>query len=189
MDIKKIKKLVPEITKLLQFHHSIYESKCKAEYWEELCARAFKNTGIGSNWAPDYNHTVSIDQLTDTGIPISNKSGAFCSRNKRIKLSGSRLTSHQTLNEKIDFISKHNCGYIFCLATDNKDWDNNKVKYYFIVIDTKQIDYTDLGWEPVPTGYRGEKNGVIAEIKTKMSSQLWTTINSSKFLVLEEITL
>ena len=67
--------LVPFIEDRLKKHHELYSGQCKAEYWEENLCYALKQAGFGSDWAPDFNHGVGVDQTTDSGIRISNKGG------------------------------------------------------------------------------------------------------------------
>ena len=178
--------LVPHITHGLSKHHELYTGKVKAEQWEEIFALALKAAGFGSDWKGDNNHRVGVDQTTDCGVRISNKSGSIKKQNK-INLSGSRLTKHKTLEEKLKFLSIKNEDYIVCLATD-ASWKKGHKKYYFIVIDSNNLNYPDMIWEDTlskdkmrVTGHKGIGKGCEAIITKATSDQLWTTIEPCLF--------
>jgi hypothetical protein len=184
--------LVPHITKLLIKYHDIFTGKVKAEQWEEIFALALKATGFGSNWVCDNNHRVGVDQTTDCGVRISNKSGSITKQNK-ISLSGSRLTKHKTLEEKLKFLSIKNEDYIVCLATDDS-WNKGIKKYYFIVIASADLNYPDMVWgdtlskdKKSVTGHKGIGKGFEAIIKKGTSDQLWTTVEHCLFKEMHEI--
>ena len=178
------KPIVPFIKYYLEKHHELYSGQCKAEYWEELLSKALKDAGFGSDWTPDFNHEVGIDQQTDDGIRISNKGGTVSKGS--IEISGSRLTKHKTIKDKLDFLSINKEDYIFCLATDKKEWSRGIKRYYFIVIKSDILDYHDQLWEETygETGqYANQVNGwkctsevYSAKIQKSMSHQLWTTV-------------
>lgn len=185
--------MVKPLTKRLKLHHQNYNLLCKAELWEEVCARTLRDVGLGSDWKPDYNHGVGVDQITNCGKRISNKSGSFESNKTWLKISGSRLTSHKSLEDKLLFLSNKKEDYIFCLATDKKDkkiYDNPI--YYFVVIDSDKIRYENAKWETIINdnkivGYKGIGEGFIADIRCSMSDQLWTKINNSLIMEMYEI--
>lgn len=184
-------RIVDPLRVLLQRHHELYSGQCKAEYWEELCSKALITAGYGSDWKPDFNHTVGVDQSTDTGAKISNKGGSL--KNKILTISGSRLTKHKTIEEKVDFISLHHEDYIFCLATDKDEWDSSKPVYNLIIIDSRSLDYKSATW--IETyAQRGKQQGkcngwitslakgFVAKIVMSMSHQLWIDIDSELFI-------
>lgn len=190
--------LVPHLKFYLTKHHELYSGKCKAEQWEEISASALKAAGLGSDWKPDNNHKVGVDQTTDGGIRISNKSGSLNKNLSEMTISGSRLTKYPTLKEKLEFLSNKNEDFIFCLATkDNDDWENNKKVYYFIVVDSQRLNYHEALWKDT-IGVRGKKkgeivghncasNGFSAKIVKAMSDQLWTDIESTLFKEIHEL--
>lgn len=197
---KSFKKLVPELTKMLTQHHQLYSGQCKAELWEEICAKALLRCGFGSDWKPDFNHTSGVDQTTEDGVRISNKGGKFRGKSKKLSLlsdnlttltiSGSRLTRHKTLNEKVEFLSVQKEDYILCLAT-TEHWDYLNPVYYFIVIDSKDLNYTSDSWQEMYGARKNNKSSVVgyrytgknftAKIMKSMSDQLWTVIDRSLF--------
>lgn len=184
-------KLVPSLQFTLRQHHDLYSGRCKGEYWEENCATALEQAGFGSDWKPDFNHGVGTDQVTNCGIRISNKSGKITNKGNTLEISGSRLTSYKTLDEKLAFLSNKHEDYIFCLATDEKDWKANVKRYKFVVIDSVSLNYHEAAW----TDMRGTKasnqdqivghscigNGYTAKIQKSMSDQIWTKIDSVLF--------
>lgn len=186
-------KLVAPLTALLKTHHILYSNQCKSEYWEELCSKALIKAGFGSDWKPDFNHVTGEDQRTTSGVRISNKGGKI--KKNKLVISGSRLTSHKTLEDKIAFISTHHDDYVFCLATD-KDWDPQKPVYYLIIIDSTSLAYEKGKW--VETFSKKNKhNGwqttalldFSAKIQMSMSHQLWTTIDQKLFTEVYKIEL
>jgi hypothetical protein len=176
--------LVPYIKESLTKHHELYTGKCKAEYWEENLAYALRQAGYGSNWKPDCNHKSGADQTTDCGIRISNKSGSIV--RDVVGISGSRLTGHGTLQEKLEFLSVPKEDYILSLATEKGNWGKGKKIYYFIVIDPKKLNYHEHEWfetigqkgslKDKPNGWKMISENYIATITKKMSDQLWTGV-------------
>lgn len=183
--------LVPTLQITLKQHHDLYSGRCKGEYWEENCATALKQSGFGSDWKPDFNHGVGTDQITDCGIRISNKSGKLTNKGDTLEISGSRLTSYKTLAEKLSFLSNKHEDYIFCLATDERDWKVNFRRYKFIVIDSSALDYQSAVWTDMlgtkktnhnqVVGHSCIGNGFTAKIQKSMSDQIWTKIDFSLF--------
>ena len=189
--------LVFYLKQLLANHHSLYSGQCKAEYWEELCSKALIRAGLGSDWKPDFNHVTGEDQRIGCGIRISNKGGQL--KNDTLTISGSRLTKHKTIEDKVAFISQDHDDFVLCLATDG-NWNSAKPVYYFIVIDSRSLAYNQGEW--VETfAHKGKNKGQIngwkttanlgftAKIVKSMSHQLWTEINSGLFAEVYKIEL
>lgn len=76
--------------------------------------------------------------------------------------------------------------------------ERNK-KYYFVVIDSNKLNYSDQNWGEL-IGIRGKSKGKVtgwectsegfdAKIQRSMSDQLWTDIRSSIFEEIYEITI
>lgn len=173
----KFDSVVPYIKERLIRHHELYNATCKAEYWEENLSIALKQAGFGSDWQPDFNHVSGKDQTTDDGVRISNKSGTLYSDS--VKISGSRLTKHKTIEDKIAFLSDVKEDYIFCLSTDKNKTVNRG--YHLIVIDSQKINYHEQDWVEVHgadkmSGWSCKCEGFSADIKRTMSDQLWTKI-------------
>ena len=194
---KKFVALVPHIKEYLEKHHELYSGKCKGEMWEEICAKSLKLAGFGTDWEPDFNHAVRIDQRTADGFAISNKSGTLSSDGKTLEISGSRLTKHNTLTEKVNYISAKLDDAIFCLASKKEDWKENKKVYYFVVVDSGKLIYNAVQWDEV-FGKKGKNTGKVvgykcacddftASISNSMSDQLWTNISSNLFTEIHRI--
>ena len=189
--------LVPFIEDRLTKHHELYSGQCKAENWEENLCWALKQAGYGSDWKPDYNHGVGIDQTTDSGIGIGNKTGKV--DRDRVSISGSRLTTHKTLQEKLNFLAEKKENYIFCLGVKKKEWEKGIKRYYFIVIDNSKLNYHEQQWEEtygVRGSYKNKVNGwkcsseiFSAKIQKKLSDQLWTTVKLDHCQEIHEITI
>jgi hypothetical protein len=176
--------LVPFIQEKLSLHHSLYSAPCKSELWEELCSKALIDTSLGSDWLPDFNHKVGTDQTTACGVRISNKAGSISEDG--LTISGSRLTKHKTLKEKLLFITQKSEDYIFSLATDKAEWARGQKRYYFSVIDSKIFNFYEDLWGEV-YGEKGAHKGSLvgwftetekysAKICRSMSDQLWLTV-------------
>lgn len=193
--MSKYQPLVPLIRQRLQLHHELYSCQCKAELWEETSAWALREAGFGSDWEPDFNHVVGIDQTTNDGVGISNKGGSMNPTLTYMQISGSRLTKHKTIQEKLDFLSNKTEDLVFCLATNKKEWQSGMIRYYFIVVDAKKLDYHNQAWEPTfpknggdnPTGYKCEAPSYRAKITKSMSDQIWTDISSDMFEEIHQI--
>lgn len=189
--------LVPFIEDRLTKHHELYSGQCKAENWEENLCWALKQAGYGSDWKPDYNHGVGIDQTTDSGISIGNKGGKV--DRDCVSISGSRLTTHKTLQEKLNFLAEKKENYIFCLGIKKKEWEKGIKRYYFIVIDNSKLNYHEQQWEETYAIRGSDKNKVTgwkcsseifsAKIQKKLSDQLWTTVKLDHCQEIHEITI
>ena len=145
--MSKYECLVSHIKERLTMHHNLYKSQCKAEYWEEHCAYALDEVGMGSDWQADFNHLVGIDMVSNDGVGISNKGGKLNKAHSSMTISGSRLTKHKTLDAKLEFLRHKVEDVIFCLATDAIEWDAGERNYYFIVVDANTLDYHNQQWE------------------------------------------
>lgn len=174
--------IIPYIKNRLERHHELYSGQCKAEYLEENFSHALLEAGMGSDWKPDFNHSVGTDQSTNCGIKISNKSGSI--ESGHISISGSRLTKHKTLDKKIKFLKDNKEDYILCLATDKNEWKKGIKKYYFITIDSIKLDYHNQKWDDLIgkktkelAGWHCTSEHYYAKIVRSMSDQLWTKVN------------
>lgn len=188
--------LVSHVKFRLNEHHKLYESICKAEYWEENFCWALCQAGFGSDWKPDCSHKIGEDQKTITNrVSISNKSGNLVKNT--IEISGSRLTQHMTLEDKLNFLSQKKEDYIACLATNKTEWESKIKKYYFAIINSDKLNYADQTWTEL-IGSKGKNKGKVtgwkcisedfhAKIHKSMSDQIWTKVNLSMCEELHEI--
>jgi hypothetical protein len=189
--------LVPFIKERLTKHHELYSAQCKAELWEENLCWALKQAGFGSDWKPDFNHKSCVDQTTNEGIRIGNKGGNITEN--VVEISGSRLTKHKTLQDKLNFLSVKKEDYIFCLGTEKDEWNKGIKRYYFIVIKSDILDYHNQLWEET-YGERGQYKEMVngwkctsevysAKIQKSMSHQLWTTVKLDYCEEIHDITI
>lgn len=128
-------------------------------------------------------HTIGKDQTcswseSDTKR-ISNKSGVYTISSNKLKISGSRSTSHPTLEEKLNYYSDKQEDYYLCLATSSIKKDPN---YYLFCFDTHILDYKNAEWveqydnENELTGWKCSTDSYDAWIRRDLSDQLWTHI-------------
>jgi hypothetical protein len=194
----KFDSLVSHVEQRLIEHHKLYDSICKAEYWEENFCWALKKSGFGSSWKPDSNHKIGEDQKTTTNkISISNKSGTYHRKLDLISISGSRLTKHKTIKDKLLFLSEKKEDYVACLATDKDQWKLGIRKYYFAIVNSDKLNYSDQIWEETYgcrdynkgklTGWKCTSESFCATIIRPNSDQLWTWIKMPVFDEIHEI--
>ena len=192
----KFDTLVSYVNQRLIEHHKLYQSMCKSEYWEENFCWALNQAGFGSDWEPDFSHKIGEDQRTILNkVSISNKSGTL--HKNSISISGSRLTKHKTLEEKLNFLSQKKEDYIACLATDKKQWKAGIRKYHFAIVDSDRLNYADQVWTETigsegsnagkVTGWKCSCEDFHATIIKSTSDQLWTWINLPVFEEIHEI--
>lgn len=173
--------LVKEIRKRIKRHHKLYDLPVKGEYWEEIFAHSIEATGGKSDWIADRSHGIGKDQtcLFDNNVEkrISNKSGVYTLSTNRLKISGSRSTTYQTIEEKIQHFSNKQEDLYFCLATSSLKKDTN---YYLFYFDTEILDYHNATWEEQYNqeselmGWKCSTETYDAWIRKGMSDQLWT---------------
>ena len=176
--------LIDEIKKRILEHHKLYRLTIKGEYWEDIFSQAVLQIGGFSDWAPERTHTIGMDQICSWGdynnLRISNKSGLYTISSQTLKISGSRSTSYDTLEEKIQHFSNKQEDFYSCLATSSLKKDPN---YYLFFFDSKILNYDQVNWEPTydktnkHTGWKAVSNTYTAWIKKNLSDQLWTHIN------------
>ena len=86
-----------------------------------------------------------------------NKSGDINLNKNTIKWNGHRTTSHKTIEEKLDFISKPHYDKYVMLGRNKKDWDNG-IKRYWLLVLMNIINYKALDWKET-YGKNGKVNG------------------------------
>ena len=127
--------LIDEIKKRILEHHKLYRLTIKGEYWEDIFSQAVLQIGGFSDWAPERTHTIGMDQICSWGdynnLRISNKSGLYTISSQTLKISGSRSTSYDTLEEKIQHFSNKQEDFYSCLATSSLKKDPNYYLFFF----------------------------------------------------------
>lgn len=173
-------KILKKIEEKLKLHHSLYRFPVKAELWEDIFDQCIN--GNDSNWNAG-GHDIGTDVICESaGTKYQNKSGNINQKKGTIIWSGHRTTSHKTIKEKINFISKKHCDEYIMLGRNKKEWDNGNKSYYVINFDSSLIDYSKLNWSETYskkgklTGWvgRNDKLPYSAKISLSMSDQLWT---------------
>ena len=191
IDINKIKTLIEQ-------HHKIYRFPVKAELWEDIFDQSLN--GWDSSWTGG-GHSTGADVISENGdnTGYQNKGGEINFNTNTIKWNGHRTTSHKTIEEKVDFISKPHYDKYVMLGRVKRDWDNDIKRYYLINFDSKLIQYDKLNWVE-KLGVRGKNKGKVvgwvgsnvnlpytAEINISQSHQLWTTCDLDYLGKIEEI--
>lgn len=186
---KKLEQLSREIKNSLIKHHQLYCLPVKGELWENVLANCLKSIDAPNDWRPDFNHAPGLDMtLEENSERISCKSGSIVKED--LEFSGSRMTKHLTLEDKLTFMSDKKEDTYMLLSRNNKSWTDGDRKYYFIAFPSSLLNYNDLNWsDTVGTrgAYKGKVNGhlgtsshISAKIQFSMSHQLWTTIRDFK---------
>lgn len=175
--------LIEEIKHRILEHHKLYRLTIKGEYWEDIFSQAVISIGGYSDWTPDRTHMVGKDQICswhdNQNIRISNKSGLYTISSNSLKISGSRSTTYETLEEKVKHFSNKQEDFYSCLATSSLKKDKN---YYLFYFDSKILDYDKADWQPTydkenkHTGWKCSTDKYDAWIKKNLSDQLWTHI-------------
>ena len=174
-----LEKLTPVLTKRVKAYHELFSLPLIAEQWEETLHRALKEVGYNTTWKPDRSHAVGED-MRIIDIPntrISCKSGQFINSRELgtacVKFNGSRSTSYETLEQKIEHFSKSHDDYYFMLSK-NKDFDYT---YKLLVFESTVCKVDQLTWTESKSGKDWNGTGkFVATIGKTMSAQLWTTL-------------
>lgn len=174
--------ILKHIKTRIKKHHKLYDLTIKGEYWEEILAKSIIDVGGTTDWTPERTHCVGRDQTCSWGEidnkRISNKSGVYTISSNTLKISGSRSTTFETLEEKIKHFSDKQEDLYFCLATSTLKKDLN---YYLFYFESGLLDYQNAEWheqynEDQLIGWNCETTNYKAWIKRNMSDQLWTHI-------------
>jgi len=184
-DKKTMARITGELKDILTKYHSILESQPKGEILEEILSRALHNAGVKSDWRPDCNHVIGKDlTLESSGERISIKTGKVkvwkTRPNRNLTISGSRLTSHPSLSEKIKFLSHKKEDSYMLLTSCEGDSRGSRI-YELITFHTSLLDYENAPWHTrnhskSGPNYECETNDFKAKIQSAMSDQLWTEI-------------
>ena len=123
--------LINAIRRKLAAHHELYSMAPKAEYWEEILHKSLAEVGVSTDWVADSNHGSGKDMTVvestyewdNVGERISCKTGQIS--DGKLCISGSRLTRHKTLQEKIGFLSDKKEDSYVLLSKEKGCKDNN----------------------------------------------------------------
>jgi hypothetical protein len=171
--------IIEKIEEKIKLHHKLYRFPVKAEIWEDIFDQSIN--GMNSNWSVG-GHSVGADVISEKyGIRYQMKSGEINLKNNTIKWSGHRTTKHETIEEKINFISKNHYDKYVMLARNSNEWKRGIKKYYLITFDSSLIEYSKLEWNETfskkgkLSGWVGKNKNLpySAKISLSMSGQLW----------------
>lgn len=179
IDIKKFSDIIRE---LIKFKSGVTKLPIVAGSWEELiwATLVFLFGDEKVEWDPQ-SHEKSVDikvNISGDILKISAKGGKV--KNGAITMSSYRLTTFNTLNEKLKFIKKQHDNfdfYLICL----REIDKKNITYYVIKASPKRLSPKWLvnqnNWVKTKNSY-DLKNGFKfdAKIVLKMSEQLWYSI-------------
>jgi hypothetical protein len=180
--IKDILKIT--LLEKLRIHHSVYRLPCTSEFLEELISDALNENDIVNDWKPNRSHSVSVDMTTEDNISISVKSGVYDPKKKQLKLSGSRLGKHKTIEDMVGHVVDSSADLYVCLAKADQDWSSIPEKfqtktYYLFVFDKQSLDYNSAIWYQKGDIWCLDAIGLSAYISPSMSYQLWTKVDES----------
>lgn len=170
-------KTMPALTKRIKKYHELFSQPLIAEFWEETLHNALRDAGYTTTWKPDRSHKVGEDMRIEgvDGSRISCKSGQFITPRAgtpSVKFNGSRTTSQESIDQKIEHLCGDHDDWYFLLAK-KKNFDN---AYKLLVFESAKCKVNQLQWKENSSGKQWMGTGVFqASINKSMSAQLWTT--------------
>ena len=188
---EKLNQICNTIEDIIKAHHNIYDLPVLAEYWENVLSRSLRANGINNDWTPDLNHAQGLDMIIEDKLRVSCKSGQILGRKQNVlKISGSRMTKHKTLQEKLDYLADKKEDVYMCLSRSKKDWNKGKRKYSFVVFPSDILQYSSMNWvdtfvtkgpnKGMLNGHKASNEALDATISFSCSHQLWTKIKDFK---------
>lgn len=167
--------------KRLSLHHSLYDSRCKDILLEENFHKALLELNVPNIWKSG-SHSVRYDIVTN-GPDIGIKSGQINFDKKILTYSGSRLGSHKTIDDKINFLEANKPTFTFFMAETKKS-----KSYFFCVLQNDVLSYR-LEWKQRDNVFEASTSNFKFTIRETMSDQLWSEIDLSVFSYVKEIDL
>lgn len=173
------------ISSLLWFHSGITDTNVSGKLFEELCCNALVGAGGKDVIWNCGGKQQGYDVISDS-VRISCKGGQFKNRRfssekpkeKYLEISSYRLGKHQSLQEKIEFLSQKHEDIILGLTNTHKNKSNTH-RYILHSLLRDSLDYETIQWQTQKTktnrtNYYGfSQNGIQARIIESMSHQLW----------------
>lgn len=150
-------------------HKDLYKFvKIKANLFEELLYNSLSDLGKDVIWT-EGSHGTGKDICVDN-IKISCKCGII-NKNGVWKFSGSRTTSHKTIQEKVNFLKENHDDLIISLAELGND-------YVLVIIKSDKISYGSCNeWVDLKKSWKFVNEYSTISIKKSMSDQVWYEIN------------
>lgn len=173
------------LRKKLKQHHELYNEvdlKPVGDHMEFLVKRSFQELGIKCEKTTA--HKVGTDLVVqwdnDQELKISMKSGK--QKEENLEVSSFRTTSHNTLQEKINYcqVNLTNDDLIISVLATPVD---KGIRYQVLAINTQLLNLDQLEWKP-ELNNKGKENFVAsgkfdAKIISSMSGQLWLSLPMS----------
>ena len=176
---KGLSALCSAIERRVKSYHEMYSLPLIAELWEETLHRSFVDCGMNTTWQPTRSHAIGEDMRIDgfNTSRISCKSGQFIQNRTLgkmcVKFNGSRSTSYDTLEKKLEHFSNSHDDFYFMLAK-NKIFNK---QYKLLIFPSEVCNVNQLEWSESSSKKKWDGKGeFIAEIGKSMSAQLWTTL-------------
>ena len=166
------KKFFGVFTNKVKLHHSLYkELKIKAGMFEELLSSSLREvSGLVTLW--DVGSHKTGKDVVFNNIRISCKSGVV-NRSGILSLSGSRTTTHKTIEEKVNFISQNHDDFVLTLSECGD-------MYKMFIIPSKLLGFGKPSeWIHNKTHWKFESSVMSCKIKKCMSDQLWMYIDTN----------
>lgn len=181
------------VGKLIQFKTETTRVPIKDTSWEELiwAALVYMYGDKNVEWNSQ-SHEKSVDikaRIDGKTYKISAKGGVI--KNNILAVSSYRLTSFNSIKDKLDFIKRQHKNfdyYLICAREIHKD----QIKYTVIKTSSKKFAPARMlngnNWRKTKSYYEFSKNSDFgAKIVFKMSHQLWYSIPLSYFSKNEKI--
>jgi len=178
------KKFSNIIKKLIEFKSDITRIPIKDASWEELiwATLVFMYGDNNVEW-DSQSHEKSVDikaRINNTVSKISAKGGVI--KEGLLTVSSYRLTTFNTLKDKLDFIKNQHKNFDFYLICTREINETNKTLNYLVIKTpaTKlapSVMLNTKNWKKTKSGYELKEGlGFDAKIVFKMSNQLWYSI-------------
>ncbi len=189
------KKFSNAIKKLIKFKTGVTTIPIKDTSWEELiwAALVFMFGDDKVEWNSQ-SHEKSVDikaKINNSSLKISAKGGVI--KNNVLSVSSYRLTTFNTLAEKLNFIkTQHSSFDSYLICAREIDTVKKTVNYLVLKVDSTKLAPTSMlkteSWEKSKAGYELKiKSPFGAKIVFKMSDQLWYSIPLDYFSKTERL--
>lgn len=189
------KKFSNIIKKLIEFKSGITRIPIKDASWEELiwATLVFMCGGNNVEWNSQ-SHEKSIDikaTINNVVLKISAKGGVI--EKGLLTVSSYRLTTFNTLKDKLNFIKNQHKSFDFYLICARKlDETNKTINYLVIKTPARKLAPAAMldikNWKKTKNGYELKRGlGFDAKIVFKMSNQLWYSIPLNYFSSSEKL--
>lgn len=188
------------ITNQIKRWHSFMTVPVSGVPAENLLHQAILDNGGTSNWMDNNSHKSGADLNGGKHgeVGVSQKTGKITKSTNTLTISGSRTTSYDGLDNKINFFDGKCKNFDFYLTISRIDTKKKKKlltrEYRIFVIPADAIKASSKKWTAVPIknsdkfNYISDsENGLMMRINEKMSGQFWMYIKLDEFPDIHEI--